>query len=147
MSFWQFIGLWFRRSFRRTWNAGDNVHRLCVFVIGALWLVGFLFGAQSLRDGEFKAFIVLPFVFAFLVFLGSLVWDAYWLYREEFDKRSHRERQLTSDRGLAMRQRINALNDSEKAALEKLAIEHRIGGDAIRRDFPGVDFLKISGDM
>jgi hypothetical protein len=87
MSFWRFLGNWFREAFHCSWHAGHIVHQILVFLFGLLALLSIIFGIGAARGEEPEMLIAAPLIGAMLVFLAGFVWYAYRLYREEYDSR------------------------------------------------------------
>src|SRR5262245_57623733 len=95
MSFWRFIRSSFTSAFRLSWHGGHLVHQTCVLLAGGLLVFSAIRGVQALsHEEEPKMLIVAPLVAAVLLFLGSLFWCAYSLYREEYDRRVAAEGRL-----------------------------------------------------
>jgi hypothetical protein len=95
MSFWRFLWGWFASAFRHSWEAGHVVHQLLVLTGGLLLACSAYLGIHSLsREGGPEMPSVAPFVAAMAVFLASLVWYAYRLYRAEYDRRVAAEERM-----------------------------------------------------
>ncbi|HZY88623.1 MAG TPA: hypothetical protein VFE78_27620 [Gemmataceae bacterium] len=96
MSFGQFFWAWLARSFENSWDTAHNVRRVVDLLVAALVLraVFGAFGTHAAHEGEPAMLVVAPLAAALLILLGSLVWFAYALYREEYDRRVRAERRL-----------------------------------------------------
>jgi len=88
MSFWKFIGAWFTKAFHLSWHASHIAHQVCVLLIGFFIIRSAVLGIKTFEEEEPKTLMVAPLVAAFVIFLASLVWHAYSLYKDEFDKRA-----------------------------------------------------------
>lgn len=125
MSFWKFVGLWFARAFEFSWKGGHIVHQICVYLSGFLVLLSIWLGVHG---GEPNMLIAAPLMGAILIFLAGLVWQAYKLYRDEFDKRHDLEKKLAASfriedaRRVAVKKEWEQLTRSEQAAVERLIV-------------------------
>jgi hypothetical protein len=90
MPFWAFLWGWLSRSFGRSLDAAHNVRRVLDFLTALLVARGVL----TAREGEPNVLTATYLVSAALILVGTLVWYAYALYREEYDARVRAEERL-----------------------------------------------------
>jgi hypothetical protein len=90
MSFGEFLRRWLTRSFNRSWDIAHIIRRVLDILVAYLVYRGVLAAAA----GEPPVVTATYFVSATLVLLGTLVWYAYALYREEYTARVLAEERL-----------------------------------------------------
>lgn len=82
--FWNAI----KRSVHGAWHLGHTVHFLIILFAGTCIWIGWHF--------EERKVIVLPVAVLVIAVVGGLLWHAYVIYREEFEKRLDAEKRLAA---------------------------------------------------